>query len=75
MKKTKLNDSYVGKYAILNRGAMSGLIGEIVKNDTGIGASKYLHVIKSGNKTGISYKEDVELLEGGFFEKKYNTKS
>jgi hypothetical protein len=60
--KTKLTDEFIGKYAKLKHGFASGLIGIIEKNNTGVGVSSYVHVTKSGIKTGIIFKEDVELV-------------
>lgn len=60
--KTKITDDFVGKYAVLKRGIASGLIGVIEKNTTGKGSSPYMHVTKTGIKTGVMFQEDVELV-------------
>lgn len=61
--KTKLTDDFVGKYAKLNYGMASGLIGIIEKNTTGKGVSPYLHVTKTGIKTGVMFQDDIKLIE------------
>jgi hypothetical protein len=61
--KTKITDEFIGKYAKLKVGFASGLIGLIEKNVEGIGVSPYIHVTKSGIKTGVIFQEDIEVVE------------
>lgn len=61
--KTKITDDFVGKYAVLKHGFASGLIGIIQKNTAGTGVSPYVHITKSGIRTGVVFKEDIELVE------------
>lgn len=63
----KLTDDYVGKYAKLKYGFAGGLIGKIEKNTTRMGVSPYVHITKSGMRTGVTFQDDIELvdIEGG----------
>lgn len=54
----KLTDDYVGKYAKLKYG-----IGKIEKNTAGTGVSPYVHITKSGIRTGVTFQDDIELVD------------
>lgn len=61
--KDKITDDFLGKYAKLKNGFAKGLVGLIEKNTTGLGTTPYVHVTKSGIKTGIRFQDEIEIVE------------
>lgn len=59
----KLTEEIIGTYAKMLQGFGSGLIGKIERNETGIGVSPYVHVTKSGLRTGVMFAEQIEIIE------------
>ena len=59
--KTKVDDSYIGKYAFKKYGFYSHLIG-IIEPCNGV-VSKYCIRFKSGVKVGIMYINSIEVVD------------
>lgn len=59
----RITDDYIGKYVYLRIGFGKGLIGRIESNATGVGVSPYVHITKTGMRTGVAYQEHVVLID------------
>ena len=55
-------DNLIGKYAYKKYGFLSGLIGRIDRNESGL--TKYRLVFKSGSSAGFNRLSDICLYNG-----------